>query len=110
MNHALATIALHPDKFPRDFYDWLKANWRIYEAFEREADRIRARGRLHWSQRTIWEYLRHETAMRENDCEYKMDNNMTKPCAVLYTMLHQDAGDFFHFRNGVSVAEMARAA
>jgi hypothetical protein len=106
---ALGEIAMNPAGYRDDFYDWLNANGHIYIAFEREADRIRARGRDHYSHRTIWEYLRHETALREVSGERKMNDHQTKSCALLYSRLHPEAGQFFNFRS-VSVGDMARAA
>lgn len=108
--NALAVVLRNYQQFRSDFAEWLIENFHVFEAFEREADRIRAKGRAHWSHRTIWEYLRHETALREKDSDLKLDNNYTRSCAVLYSLLHPDAKGFFSFRDGVSVAEQARAA
>ena len=106
---AIGEVAMNPTGYRDDFYDWMLANGHIYIAFEREADQIRARGRLHYSHRTIWEYLRHETALREIDGEFKMNDNFTKYVAMLYVRLHPEAGQFFNFRS-VSVGDMARAS
>ena len=106
MHNALAIIALHPDKFRRDFYEYILENWHVYQAFEREADKIRARGRTRYSQRTIWEVLRHESALREADSEYKLNDHYCKGCAVLYTMLHPYAPEgFFEFRERKPASE-----
>lgn len=109
-DEALALVMRNYQQFRIEFPEWLMENFHVFDAFEREADNIRASGLRHWSHRTIWEYLRHETALRESGSDYKLDNNYTKCCAILYLLLHPDAGDFFSFRNGVPIAEIAMAA
>ena len=106
---ARAKVLLNPQQFRPDFYSWLNLNYVVYEAFEREADKIRGRGRSHYSHRTIWEFLRHETALREASREYKLNDHFTKDCALLYSMLHPEAKAFFEFR-GLRSAGVGAAA
>lgn len=106
---ALAHVARLPLWFRKDFAEYLEGNWHVYLAFEREANRIRRSGREHYSQRTIWEYLRHETALREkdNDLDLKLNDHYVKDCARLYVVLHPEAATFFEFRNGQSAVRAA---
>jgi len=107
---AIGEVAMNPTGYREDFYDWLVANGEIYIAFEREADYWRSRGRAKWGHRTIWEYLRRETAMREVSGQFKLNDHYTRNCAMLYLRMHPEAGQFFNFRDQVSVGDMARAA
>lgn len=80
-------------------------NWPIWCAFEWEADRIWARGFRHWSARTIGEYLRHETALREGNADgWKLNNNILPDLSRLYSLMHPDRVGFFEERlNPLSV-------
>jgi hypothetical protein len=95
---ALTFVRSKPTAFRPDFLAWLEKNWEIYRAFEREADRIRARGHKHWSARTIIHWLRHETALRENGSDWKINNNASPDLARLYVMMNPGTDDFFEFR------------
>lgn len=106
---AFTMIVGHAEQFRDDFMAWLVDNWAVFLAFEREADRVWNRGRTHYSQRTIWEYLRHETTLRE-DANYhgwKLNDWYVKDCARLYVLMHPDRHDFFEFRNGQSAVRSA---
>jgi len=63
----------------------------IWKAFEREANAVWRNGRRHYSARTIGEYLRHETALRE-DGEWKITD-----MARLYGLMYPERG-LFEFR------------
>ena len=53
----LKIVRDNPGQFAIDFEDWLGDNMHIWYAFEREAQNIRAKGRDHYSARTIVEFL-----------------------------------------------------
>jgi hypothetical protein len=107
---ALAEVVLNPAGYREDFYDWLSINGAIYLAFEREADYWRlSRGKKRWGHRTVWEYLRRESALREATGNWKLNDHYTKCCARLYVRLHPGAEHFFSFRE-VSVGDLARAS
>lgn len=101
---AMMLVCGNAGLFRFDAIDWLNANWHVYERFEEEADRIWGRGRTHYSHRTIWEYLRHETLLKEadNELDFKLNDHYTKDCARLYVLLHPGRPDFFEFRSGSS--------
>lgn len=97
---AMLFVASKPCVFRSDFHCWLNDNFHIYEAFEREANKIAAR-RDHYSSRTIIEVLRHETALREapNELQLKITNNAAPDLARLYAMFHPERREFFEFRH-----------
>ena len=105
---AFTVIVGHARHFRDDFMSWLALNWHVWGAFEIEADRIWTRGRKRYSQRTIWEYLRHQTEIREakNYHGWKMNDWYVKDCARLYVLLHPDREGFFEFRNGQSAVRV----
>lgn len=86
-------------QFRPEFEAWLAANWLLWRRFEAEALKI-ARRRDHWSARTIWEYLRHETGLREADAMFKLNNNAAPDCARLFAMLYPAHEKLFEFRGG----------
>jgi DNA modification methylase len=80
--------------------DW--DNWPVWERFEREASYIWFRGRRHYSARTIIEWLRHETVLREavrqDVGEFKLNNNWVPDLARLYGMVYPDRSGLFETR------------
>lgn len=97
-------ICTHADWFRDSDLDWVATNYHIWEAFEREADRIWGRGRKHYSARTIIEYLRHESEIREgaNAGGWKINDHATPSLARLYMLMHPDRAGFFERRPGGS--------
>lgn len=87
-------------EYRSDFHDWLEANWHVWQAFEREANRVWERGRRHYSARTIGEYLRHESALRqaEDETPWKLNDHAWPDLARLYIALHPERADFFELR------------
>ena len=88
------------DHFRKDFHEWLEKNWAIWEAFEAQADRTWNRGRRHYSARTIIEWIRHETSMREspNENGFKINDHYTPDLARLWVLIHPDRDGFFERR------------
>ena len=97
-------IVTHSDWFRKDDLDWISKNYQIWEAFEREADKVWARGRRRYSARTIGEYLRHETVLREigGTDGFKVNDHAWPSLARLYMLMHPDRGGFFECRSGQS--------
>lgn len=87
-----------PWHFRAEFPKWLSENWGIWQRFEREANKVYAMGRPHYSARTLIEFLRHETALREADSEYKITNNVVPDMARLYVTLYPERSGFFDIR------------
>jgi hypothetical protein len=97
-----ALVVARPDAFQPGFLDWLSDNWPVWERFEREASYIWFRGRRHYSARTIIEWLRHETVLREavrqDVGEFKLNNNWVPDLARLYGMVYPDRSGLFETR------------
>lgn len=89
--------ACKPEMFRDDFCHWLRDNWHIWKAFEAEAERTWRSGRRHYSARTLAEYLRHETAIREVDGDFKINGNFVPCMARLFVLLNPDMA-LFEFR------------
>lgn len=85
-------------KFMPGFPRWLEQNYPIWACFRREADALRARGFKHYAARTIVEWIRHETVMREVAGDFKINNNAVPDLSRLYLLLDPTATDFFHLR------------
>lgn len=91
-------IDQYPHEFRPEFFEWLRANWHLWRAFEREARRTKARGFQHYSARTIWEFLRHHTALQERDVIFKINNNYAPDCARLLMLAYPEFYGFFERR------------
>ena len=89
-----------PEHFRPDFAEWLEKNPKIWDAFAAQADIIWNRGRRRYSARTIGEWLRHESAMREapNEHGWKLNDHAWPDCARLYMLAYPDRDSFFETR------------
>ena len=85
-------------QFRPDFPAWLEKNLPIWERFEAEANLLYANGVRQWGARTIWEYLRRQTALREADGDFKLNNNFAPALARLYLLMYPERGQFFELR------------
>lgn len=106
---ALVFVRCKPAMFRDDFAAWLQENWHVWSAFEREAGRIWDMGRRHYSARTIGEYLRHESIVREkkNDLGLKLNDHYWPDLARLYMMFHPEREGFFERRSGTGARRAA---
>jgi hypothetical protein len=91
-------LAFDRSKYREDFADWLSANMHIWQAFCREANKVWAMGRRHYSARTIIEVLRHESAISEVGGEWKINGNYVPDLARLYMETFPERGGFFETR------------
>ena len=91
-------IAADADLYTQGFALWIEENWHIWCGFCEQANTLWARGRRHYSARTIIEWMRHNSALSEFDSEFKINNNFAPDCARLYVAMHPDRTDFFQFR------------
>lgn len=78
-----------------EFSQWLVENFAIFKRFAQEADAVR-QVREHYSARTIWEHIRHETVLRERGV-FKLNNNFAPSCARVYMHL-RGCAKFFETR------------
>lgn len=94
----LRRVAENAPKFRADFSEWLQKNMQLWERFELEANRVWAAGRVHYSSRTLWEVMRHHTALTECDGDFKLNNNRAPDVARLYLIMYADRAGFFETR------------
>jgi hypothetical protein len=95
----VSTLVQHnPDHFSEDFGEWIEENVHIWKAFEREALEIHSRGQKHYSARTIVEFLRHHSAIRERGGMWKINNDCVPYLARLFVFLYPEANNLFEFR------------
>jgi len=93
-----AIIDRWPNSFRKDFKAWVDENWNIWVAFHFEACRAYARGRRHYSARTIIEWLRHETSLRQGNADFKINGNYVPDLARLWNYLYPERSGFFEIR------------
>lgn len=98
------------DKFTDDFLAYLPDNLHVYAAFEREANKVVARGFQHYSARTIIEVLRHHSALAEVGGAYKLNDHYTPYLARLYCLLNPKEAHLFEFRVAKAVRKEMEAA
>jgi len=92
-----------PDVFPEDFLEWLPENVHIYYAFEQETRKIHDRGFKHYSARTIIEFLRHHSAIKQNSGgEWKINDHCTPYMARLFDLLNPTRAGLFEYRKAAA--------
>lgn len=94
----LRALVMHAAAMRPGLPEWLEGNWPIWARFRAEADKVRASGREHYAARTIAEFLRHQTALREPSGEFKLNNNVVPMLARLYMAVTPGADGFFELR------------
>lgn len=80
-----------------DFESWIAQNQHIYKAFEREALLI-AQKRQRYSARTIIEFLRHHSILKEASGEWKINDHCIPHLARLFIRNHPKHTGLFEFR------------
>jgi hypothetical protein len=103
MAQALETVKKNDGMFRKEFYSWLETNWHIWERFEIEAEHVWNRGREHYSARTLIEFIRHETFIRESKTNFKVNNSYVPDIGRLYGLIHADRRGFFECRDMTDV-------
>lgn len=100
LSHAQLLVFQNAAQFPPGFNDWLAmpANFQVWIRFMREADKLRDRGRTHYSARTIIEVLRHESALADSDPDRKINDHCIPNLSRLYMLLTTGAQGFFETR------------
>ena len=81
-----------------EFDKWLTDNNHIWRAFENEALKVVRAGYEHYSAKTIIEFLRHHTAIKEGSGEWKINNDATSHLARLFAKKHPIYAHLFEFR------------
>ncbi|CAN7472529.1 hypothetical protein LJR130_003818 [Variovorax sp. LjRoot130] len=99
----LAIARENADRFTPEFLAYLPENLHVYEAFEREAFRVVAKGFQHYSARTIIEVLRHHAALAEVGGPWKLNDWHTPYLARLFALANPAHRDLFEFREAKAV-------
>lgn len=97
INRAINHVLMFPDEYRPDFNGWLRENTHIYFRFEEMALNV-AKFRKHYSGYTLFEVIRHETAVGQISGEFKLDNNMCADCCRLFMQLNPQHEGFFELR------------
>lgn len=98
---AACFVEARPTEYREGFKEWLEGNPRLWFEFERRADMLWRRGRKHFGAKAIWESIRFDTAMAEeetDDSKYRLNNSWTSSLARLYLAHHPDRREFFETR------------
>ena len=99
MQRALSCLRRDPLGFKSVTEGWLLANESVWLAFWNRTERLRATGRTHYGAKAIAEVVRYDTAIRDAEITFKLNNNYTSGLARLY---NEVAGvDFFETREQI---------
>jgi len=85
-------------EFRPGFVAWVADNWGLYLQFENEALQVAKAGREHYSARTIGEYLRHQTTVRENNSPFKLNDHTIPDMARLFALRYPNYCNLFAYR------------
>ena len=86
------------NKYPKKFQTFLEENPHLWERFEKEANKAWDRGLRRYSSKAIVEYIRHETALYENNSKWKICNDHTPWLARHYISRHPDRTGLFKLK------------
>lgn len=82
----------------KDFAEYDAANPQIWQAFERMALSLIAKGVKHWGAKAIFEVLRYQTAIEGNDGFWKINNNFHAGYARKFVAKYPEHKGFFELR------------
>lgn len=99
MSSVVEFVLERENLFRQGFAQWLEQNGHVWRRFEIEATRAWCHGRKHYSARTIAEYIRHDTGVKETSGPWKINNVWVPNMARLYMMLHPERNGFFELRD-----------
>jgi len=63
---------------------WLKKNPHVWIAFYNATERLRKAGRTVYGAKAVYEHLRYETAVQDNERTFRLNNNSVAGLARLY--------------------------
>ncbi len=64
--------------------NWLNKNEQVWLAFYNATERLRLAGKRTYGAKAVFEHLRYETAVQDNECTFKLNNNCVSGLARLY--------------------------
>jgi len=82
-----------------EFDIWVLENPEIFKAFCAEAIKASNKGYKHYSARTIIEFLRHHTNLRETSGGFKINNDAVPCMAREFKRIYPQYGNFFEYRS-----------
>ena len=88
----------NPTKFSAEFPQWISENENIFDSFAVEAKKVRLRGFKHYSSRTIVEFLRHHTNLREASGGFKINDHSVPYLARLFDLMYPEHKGLFEYR------------
>jgi hypothetical protein len=91
-------VLKNPETFPDEFAVYIFENFNVYDAFEREAFKVIARGYTHYSARTIIEVLRHHSNLSDNSETWKLADHPMPYLSRLFAAHHPNHVDLFSYR------------
>lgn len=95
--HELTLLCKTDADIPEEFCNWLGRNLHVWTAFEAEALRVIERGFKHYSSRTILYYLRHYTAVAEDQSKFKLTDRYTPYLSRLFALVHPEHKQLFSY-------------
>lgn len=106
----VVTIALqYSGMFAVEFLEWLPDNLHIWEGFAENAINIKLRGYKHYSARTIVEFLRHHTALKQNSGgEWKINDHHVPYLARLFDIVYPQHAGLFEYRRTIKAKGAAQ--
>jgi hypothetical protein len=96
--HLMGIVLNNPDVFPDEFVAYISENFNVYDAFEREAFKVIARGHTHYSARTIIEVLRHHSNLSDNSEIWKLADHPMPYLSRLFAIHHPPHANLFSYR------------
>lgn len=71
----------------------------VWTLFVREADKVWASGRKHYSARTLLEFIRHHQVIEAGNRDFIINNNWQADIARAYLRMRNDRWSFFELRD-----------
>lgn len=92
-------IEAHKHLFTDQFTAWLKGNLHVFAEFAEQAKYVKnVMRRDHYSIRTIGEWVRHNSEIREKGNGYKLNNNSFAPISRLLMLAYPELDGLFETR------------
>jgi hypothetical protein len=95
---AFIITLVFPRQFRKGFADWLWSNIDLQRELDREALRVAALGKTHYSAHTIIEYMRHYTMLADSGSEFKINELWSSSMARMFAHMHPQHAGLFEFR------------
>jgi hypothetical protein len=94
----IAIMRQNSGQFSDEFLEWLPVNLHIFTAFAQEVFKVIGRGYTHYSSRTIIEFLRHHTAVKEKSGTWKINDHAVPYLARLFDLVYPEKKGIFEYR------------